>query len=240
MRYSIIFVIFVFCVLALACAGETASTRADSTRIQSALRSSTRSLGLQTQLPVEAGKKITAEENLLDRLTSRRILLTSNVAGMLFFISLAAIAAVIFMTWRDNMWSLSRERRFERSDDESATAAEVTVRMEKAQVEADELARRGDFAEAMHILLLRSLDELRRHLGVSIAVSLTSREILRHVSLPSEGRSVFADIIDRVELSYFGGRRPGADEYTACRGSFDALTDVLRRYSAHSGSFLAT
>ena len=228
--------VFVFCVSAPVCAGEEALSPGDPQRIQAALRSSARSLGLQSQLPA-GNKKIVAEDSFLDKIVLRRSPLLPNIAEILFYGSLATIAIVIFMTWRDNLWSSSRARRLKRSAEESAPSAEPAARMKEAQVEADELARQGNFAEAMHTLLLRSVEELRRHLGVSIAASLTSREILRHLGLPFEGRSLFADIIGRVEVSYFGGYRPGTDEYTACRVSFDALTDVLRRYSAQSGSF---
>jgi hypothetical protein len=101
--------------------------------------------------------------------------------------------------------------------------------METAQTGADDLARRGKFAEAMHALLLQSLSELRRHLHAPLAVSLTSREILHHIDLPPEGHAVFADIVERVEISHFGGRRPEAEDYVACRRSFDALARVLRQ-----------
>ena len=215
---------FAFCVSAPAFSQDKPQ------RVQSALRSSARSLGLQTQLPVE-GTKITAENGLLDKVLSRPYTV-SSVAEVLFYGSLVAIAVVVFMTWRDNLWSSSRARHLERSAEERTPTEKTAARMEKTQTEADKLACQGNFAEAMHTLLLRSVDELRCHLGVSIAASLTSREILRHVGLSSEGRFAFADIIDRVEVSYFGTHQPGADEYGACRSSFDTLTGALRQHSA--------
>ena len=221
---------FVLCLSFLACAGEAAFSLPDSKKIQTTLHSSVRSLGLQTQLPA-GNKKIAAEDRLPDRSFSRLDSRVSTIARALLFCSLAAIVIVILKTWRDNLWSSSRARRFEQSVDENAPAAGVITRMGKAQVEADELARQGKFAEAMHTILLRSVDELRHQLSVSIAVSLTSREILRHVKLPSEGHDLFADIINRVEISYFGGRCPAVDDYRACRSSFDSLTGVLLRYS---------
>ena len=233
---GLVMCVLFFCVSAPAYAGEAAFPPANPQRVRTALRASVRSLGLQTQLPVSR-ERITAESSPLDNVLLRRGPFVSNTAGILFYGALAAIAIVIFMTWRDNLWSSSRSRRFERITEESVPAAEAAARMEKAQVEADEFARQGNFAEAMHTLLLRSVDELRRYLSVSIAVSLTSREILRHANLSSEGRDLFADIINRVEISYFGAHCPEADDYRACRSSFDSLTGVLRQYSAQSGSF---
>ena len=195
------------------------------------VHSSVRSLGLQTQLPTEK-TKIVAEDNLLDISSLEQNYDISTIAKVIFYISLAVIAIVIIKTWRDNLWSSSRAQRFGQNIAEIVPTDMVAERMGKAQVEADELARQGRYAEAMHTMLLRCVDELHNKLRVSIAVSLTSREILHHVKLPSEGRDHFADIINRVEISFFGGRRPVVDDYIACRSSYDSLTDALLRYSA--------
>ena len=81
----------------------------------------------------------------------------------------------------------------------------------------------------MHVLLLRSVNELRRRLGVSIAVSLTSREILYRVALSPAERSHLADIIASVEISYFGPHQPDEEDYLRCRRDFEALSQALRR-----------
>jgi len=234
--------IFVYFVPIPAYSGEAVFPHADPRRAQTALRSAVRSLGLQTQLPTvdkEIATRYSFWDKIFDYLNKMNIS-TQNAATVLFCVSLAVIAFVVFKTWRDNLWSSSRAHRLRRSAEESAHFAESAMRMERTQIEADDLAARGNFAEAMHVLLLRSVDELRRYLSVSIAASLTSREILRHISLPQEGSFAFADIIDRVEISYFGAHHPCADDYKACRSSFDALTGVLRRYSTQSGFSFAS
>lgn len=157
------------------------------------------------------------------------------VVKMLLWLSVAVIVVVILMAARDNWRQAGRTRRMESEEAPEMRAAETTqaaLRMDLSQDEADELARRGLFAEAMHVLLLRSVSEMRRRLDLSIAASLTSREILGRISLPPEGRSGFADIIGRVEVSYFGPYQPGADEYLACRRSFERLTGTLRGEAA--------
>src|SRR5215475_5344646 len=93
---------------------------------------------------------------------------------------------------------------------------------------ADELGRQGRFVEAMHMLLLLSLGEIRRHLGEQFADSLTSREILRGTRLPPQGRASLRDIVARVEWTYFGGYPATMEDYTACRQSFDTLRGILR------------
>ena len=101
--------------------------------------------------------------------------------------------------------------------------------MDQAQVEAEVMAQAGDYAEAMHILLLQSVGELRRRLDVAIAVSLTSREIMHKLELTHSARLAFSDIISRVEISYFGSYLPTQADYLACRESFAALALALGR-----------
>jgi hypothetical protein len=150
-------------------------------------------------------------------------------AQLILWCSLGIIGAAVLWNLKNNLWSASRSRKlaFRREDEvPSVSAAE---RMENAQAEADDLARSGSFSEAIHALLLRSVNEMKNRVNSPIAASLTSREILRHVDLSPEERSVFATIVDSVEVSYFGTHQPGGDEYAVCRRSFDALTDLLKR-----------
>jgi len=92
---------------------------------------------------------------------------------------------------------------------------------------ADQLAAEGRFVEAMHVLLLQGLSAIRVGLDEEFADSLTSREILRSARLSDAGRSSLRDIVDRVELTYFGQRPAALADYVACRTSFNALTQAL-------------
>jgi hypothetical protein len=89
--------------------------------------------------------------------------------------------------------------------------------------QADELAARGDWTEAIHLLLLASVDNLKRRLGQNVPAALTSRELLAHVSLPDGGRTAFADLVNAVEFSHFGGKPAGRDLYDACRRHYSRL-----------------
>jgi hypothetical protein len=92
---------------------------------------------------------------------------------------------------------------------------------------ADELAARGRFVEAMHMLLLHGLAHLRARLDQQFSDSLTSREILHSTNLPEAARASLRDVVARVELTYFGQRPAGLADYTACRESFNALERSL-------------
>jgi hypothetical protein len=92
---------------------------------------------------------------------------------------------------------------------------------------ADQLSRYGRFVEAMHMLLLQSLAEIRQRLGVQFADSLTSREILRGTTLSPQGRASLREIVAAVEWTYFGGYPAEMRDYAACRRSFENLRRAL-------------
>lgn len=146
----------------------------------------------------------------------------------------AIALGIVLIAWsmRDALPGISRARKIRARDFEPDAAAPVAERMKEAQLEADDLARQGRIAEAMHVLLLRSLAELRRRLGLSFAASLTSREILRRIDLPDSGRAGLTDIVARVERAYFGGHAVEPADYEACRHSYEALTGALGRAAA--------
>jgi hypothetical protein len=88
---------------------------------------------------------------------------------------------------------------------------------------ADRLAAEGQFAEALHLLLLHSIDYLKRHLGGVYGPSSTAREILQRAKLPDPGRNSLAAIVDAAELSYFGGRPVDGGIYADCRRHYQAF-----------------
>jgi len=92
---------------------------------------------------------------------------------------------------------------------------------------ADELAAEGRYVEAMHVLLLQGLADIRARLDEQFADSLTSREILRSTKLSDAGRTSLRDIINRVEWTYFGEHPAALPDYVACRASFNALAAAL-------------
>jgi hypothetical protein len=82
--------------------------------------------------------------------------------------------------------------------------------------EIERLARSGAYAEAIHLMLLRALEALRRRLGTSWAKSLTSREIARRSELPATDRSALKMLVGAVEISRFGGKSANEQIYRAC------------------------
>jgi hypothetical protein len=118
------------------------------------------------------------------------------------------------------------------SDDE-AGAADIGRRApEVVLATADELAAQGRFVEAMHVLLLRALAEIRHRLDEPFADSMTSREILLSKHLSDGLRHPLRDVVHRVEWTYFGEHPAGRDDYLACRSSFGVLAQALHGSAA--------
>jgi hypothetical protein len=136
---------------------------------------------------------------------------------------------LLLYAFRDMIPILRARARGAWADGEGHTIATGAHAPEFALGAADELAASGRFVEAMHVLLLQALGEIRRRLDEQFADSLTSREILRSRALSDELRRPLREVVDRVEWSYFGEHPAGREDYVACRGSFSAFAQALRR-----------
>src|SRR5690606_8554198 len=96
--------------------------------------------------------------------------------------------------------------------------------------EADALAAEGRFAEAIHHLLLRSVDDIARRRPRLVRPALTARDLARAEAIPPAARGIFGDIAAVVERSLFGGRPVAADDWTHARDRYAelALAEVWR------------
>jgi hypothetical protein len=88
---------------------------------------------------------------------------------------------------------------------------------------ADALAARGLYAEAAHLLLLRSVEDVQRRQPKAVRVSLTTREIASLKAIPDHARPAFTLIAGLVERSLFGGARVEAGDFADCRRAYEAF-----------------
>jgi Domain of unknown function (DUF4129) len=192
-----------------------AQTPADIAR---AARDLPRSLDLQTEFPSLKPEGVD-ETGDLNVATLRVLLWTVAIAGggvLAYFIYNVLPA---FGVARPARWN------------NSADSADVTARTidAAARTAADELAAQGRFVEAMHVLLLQGLDEMRTHSDLHFfADSLTSREIVSRATAPASAKAALREIIQWVERAYFGDYPVGRNDYDACRRSFVAFTSFLQ------------
>jgi hypothetical protein len=89
--------------------------------------------------------------------------------------------------------------------------------------EADALAARGLYAEAAHVLLLRSVQDIEKRQPRALRVSLTTREIAALKALPEAARPAFTAIGRVVERSLFGGAPVGEADFADCRQAYEAF-----------------
>lgn len=116
------------------------------------------------------------------------------------------------------------------SDDAAVDMAVI----ERPLGDAEELANRGEYREAIHALLLRTLQELVRSASVRVAPAMTSREILGRVPLLADARDALAGLITAVEITHFGGDEATVDDYVRCRAQFQKFATAFRASSTRA------
>jgi hypothetical protein len=149
-----------------------------------------------------------------------RILLWTVLA-----LAVLGFAIMVYRRIKDGEWSLPRRRggaavapgTEEESWSPEAAPARSWLR------EADALAAQGRYAEAVHHLLFRSIEDIGRRRPRLVRPALTSRELAAADSLPPPARSLFARIAALVEQSLFGGRPVEAADWTAARTAYADL-----------------
>lgn len=86
--------------------------------------------------------------------------------------------------------------------------------------EADALAADGQYAEAVHHLLRRSVEDIARRRPRLVRPALTSRELSVAEAVPPPARNLFAGIARLVERSLFGGRAVDASDWATARAAY--------------------
>jgi hypothetical protein len=136
-----------------------------------------------------------------------------------------AVLLVLFLLWRLLGPVLLRLR-----DRKARPQAWAPTREEALALlsDADRLAADGKFAEAAHLLLLRSVGQIRDRWPGALAPASTAREIAGLAQLPKSARDAFAVIAEGVERSLFALRDLDAGDWTAARAAYAdfALADL--------------
>ncbi|MDQ3337706.1 MAG: DUF4129 domain-containing protein, partial [Myxococcota bacterium] len=113
-------------------------------------------------------------------------------------------------------------------DSDAKVKAQTAAIIDRPLGDADDLAARGEYAEAIHTLLLRTLHELARSAMVRVERSHTSREILRRVPLATDSKEALSMLITYVELTHFGDDPANAADYAKCREQFNRFATAFR------------
>ncbi len=144
---------------------------------------------------------------------------------LLAAIVIIAILAGVYMVFGESQTLRLRQK-------EKAAAPDVSVvpdlrpeaRRARALLEdADALAAEGRYAEAVHLLLFRSIDDIQEKKTGLIGRSLTAREIGALGVLPDWIRTALAPIIRIVERSFFGGEDVTESGWREARASYETF-----------------
>jgi len=133
----------------------------------------------------------------------------------------AAVLWALYNRIRLGEWTLRLPRRTSVDD----LAPEEEWRPDEAGArswleEADLMAREGRFAEAIHHLLFRSIEDIANRRPALVRPALTSREIAGSSGIPERARSLFAAIARLVERSLFGARPIGEGDWLHAREAY--------------------
>jgi hypothetical protein len=146
------------------------------------------------------------------------------IASILIWTALGLAAAfVVFVIIREILRAQRRESfggakgpKLE-GGDWRPTEAEALALLE----DVDRLAAQGRFAEAVHLLLHRSIQDIQGKRPNLVRPALTSRDISGLSALPERARAAFSAIARVVERSHFGGRPVDADAFAECRKTYE-------------------
>lgn len=141
------------------------------------------------------------------------------VLRVLLWVALAVLA-LLAVTWIGRR--LGGGARDVEAPPEVASDGAVPLPAENAEA----LAAEGRFAEAIHVLLLDTLETLAR--AGRLPRSLTSREIAGRVPLAPGARAALAALVEAVEVVWFGGAVPEEADFRRCLQRFQAFRDAYR------------
>ncbi len=140
----------------------------------------------------------------------------------LFWAIVAGLAAIVlYVLVRQAMKLRWRPRE---KDANTATQQVWRPAPEKARLllaDADRLAAAGDYSGAVHLLLLRSIQDIEARFPRLLRPAFTSREIGRLDAIPSNARTTFSGIARAVETSLFAGSPIDREEFARCRSAYE-------------------
>lgn len=132
----------------------------------------------------------------------------------------AIILLLVFLEMKGIAWRLPWQRARRETEAEEAWRPDAGA----AQIllsEADALAARGDYEEAVHLLLRRSVADIAGRLPDFLRPSLTARDIAAAASVPAKARVAFTEIARIVEAALFARRPVGAEGWRQARGAYE-------------------
>ena len=137
------------------------------------------------------------------------------IIGVAIIVSLLVLEAN-GIAWR-LPWRRTRKEAEEAKEEWRPDAGAAQILLS----EADALAARGEYDDAVHLLLRRSVADIATRLPDFLRPSLTSRDIAAAGSIPTRPRAAFSEIARIVEAALFARRPVGAEGWQQARGAYE-------------------
>lgn len=142
-------------------------------------------------------------------------------------IGLAVLAILYFLFTQLRLTNL-RRKKGKSGKDKPEDDHYADIRPDKKTAltlleEADKLAGTGDYAEAVHLLLFRSIDDIQQRLDGGVPKSLTAREIGQLDAIPERTKSALSPIIQIVERSFFGDAEVTESDWQTARKAYETF-----------------
>ena len=114
------------------------------------------------------------------------------------------------------------EEELEEIEELEEERAPVNLTRQRAAIkDAEALAAEGRYEEAVHKLLLQTVNALRA--VMTISEDLTAREIYQRTDLEGPPHSALYELLYAAELAHFGERAMSADVFTRCLAEYKLL-----------------
>src|SRR5215510_12565802 len=141
---------------------------------------------------------------------------------VLFWVVIAALVAVIlYFVVREVVHHYRRKVPRTESPQDFSDWRPPVARARALLSDADRLAAEGRFAEAVRLLLFRSIEDIDAKRPHAVKPALTSRDILDLTGLPAVARQALVRLVETVEWSFFGGRPVEAADFASCRRAYE-------------------
>lgn len=144
------------------------------------------------------------------------------VFQVLFWAAIAILVGLIlYFVARELVRHYRKEASGAKADDVIADWRPPAARARALLSDADCLAAEGRYAEAVHLLLFRSIEDIDAKRPHAVKPAFTSRDILDLQALPKVARQSLSRLVATVEWSFFGGRPVGPEDFSACRRAYE-------------------
>jgi hypothetical protein len=133
-------------------------------------------------------------------------------------VALLLAVILVFILTQLGYIDLRRKRAKEEAAEPDWFMSEEPAR--KLLAEADALAAAARYDDAVHLLLLRSFEDIDARRPTLLKPAVTSREMALSEGIPASARDMFALIARQVEASLFGGRTLSESGWQECRAAY--------------------